>query len=204
MRKRPPPFALVLSLLVAGAALAVVLAGQRGGDPPSATQPPTIGIGSTHACVTTRAVAQAAARSAIVITASAQAPVAVSQQASGPNGIFTVTRSDVVAARVQADQPVEVRRVAAAQARACANSDSSAGARTAALRQAYALALSAAHTQAAKDAAGELDTVIRKQYRSVLAQARAKAEARARQLALAAEGTLAAEARAQARRRAGD
>lgn len=204
MRKRRPPFALVLSVLVAGAAAAIVLAGQGGSHPATGTQPPTIGIGSTHACVTTRAGAPASERSAIVITATSEAPVTVTEQAGGPRGIATVTRSAVVTARVRADQPVEVQRTAVAQARACGNSDSSGGARTVALRHAYAVALAAAHAQAAKDAAGELASVVHEQYPSVLAQAQAKADARAHQLALAAEPRLEAEALAEARRRAGD
>jgi hypothetical protein len=202
MRKRPP-FALVLSLLVAAAAVAIVLAGQSGGHPATHTQPPTIGIGATPACVTTRAVAQAEDRSAIVVTATAQAPVVVTERASGPRGIASVSRAEVATARILADQPVVVRRAAVAQARACANSNSFGGGRTAALREAYALALSAAHAQAVRDAAGELAAVVRKQYPSVLTQARTRAEARARQLAVAAEARLSAEARAQARQRAG-
>jgi hypothetical protein len=203
MRKRPP-FALVLSLLVAGAAAAIVLTGQSGSHPATGTQPPTIGLGSTHACVTTRAEAQAAVRSAVVATAIVQAPVAVTEQASGPKGIATVSRSEVASARIQADQPVEIKRTAVAQARACTNSDSFGGARTIALRQAYAMALATARAQAAKDAAGEVASVAREQYPSVLAQARAEAGARAHQLALAAEARLEGEAQAEARQRAGD
>lgn len=203
MRKRPPPFALVLSVLVAGAAVAIGVAGQGGGHPPR-TRPPTIGIGSSHACVTTRAEAQAEDRSAIVTTVTARAPVSVTEQAIGPKGIATVTRSEVAAARIRANQPLVVRRIAVASARACANSASSRGARTAALRKAYALALAAAHAQALKDAAGELARAIHKQSPSVLALARTKAAARAHQLALAAEARLAGEAKAEARQRAGD
>jgi hypothetical protein len=202
MRKRRPPFALVLSVLVAGAAVAIFLAGQGGGHRAN-TRPPTIGLGPSHACVTTRAEAQAEDHSAIVITATAQAPVLVTEHAVGPKGIATVTRSGVATARVRAEQPVGVKRTAVAQARACANSASSGGARTAALRRAYAVALAAAHAQAIKDAAGELATAMHEQYPSVLAQARTKAEARAHQLARAAEAPFAREAQAEARRRAG-
>jgi hypothetical protein len=154
--------------------------------------------------VTTSAAAQSDDRSAIVITASAQAPVSVTEQASGPRGIATVTRSEVVTARVKADQPVEIKRAIGARARACANGDSTAAARTAALREAYGRALLAAHKLAATEAAHSLTALIHRQYPAVVAEAQSKAAARAHQLALAAEASLAAQAQAEARRRAGD
>lgn len=138
-----------------------------------------------------------------MVTATAQAPVTVTAHATGPKGIATVTRSEVATARIRAHRPVEVRRIAVASGRACANSVSSGGARTAALHHAYALARSAAHEQASKDAATELATAIHEQSPPLLAKARAKADARAHQLAVAAEARLAVQARAEARHRAG-
>ena len=203
MRKRPPPFAMVLSALVAAAAVAIVLVGRAPSHQPGSSRPPTIGIGSTRACVTTTAEAQSDDRSAIVITASAEAPLQVTEQASGPRGIVTVTRSEIVTARVKADEPVEVKRTSGARARACANADSTTAARTAALRVAYARALAAAHALAAKQAAQALTAALHNRYPSVLAQTRNQAAARARRLALSAEPSLAARAQAEARSRAG-
>jgi hypothetical protein len=202
VRRRRPPFALVLSALVAGAAIAVLLV--SGG--PSASgggHQPTVGVGPSHACARTRAQAEVTARSAIIITAATRAPVRVTEQATGPNGIATVTRSETLTARLRLSQPVSVRRSAAATAGACANAGSFTAAHDEALRKAYATALTAAHAEAARAAAVSLKGLMRRLYPSVLSQARARATARARQLALTAEPALAAQARAQARRRAG-
>jgi hypothetical protein len=203
MRKRRPPFALMLSTLVAAAALAIALAG-RGSRGQPAAQPPTVGIGPTRACVTASARALSADRSAIVITASARAPVRVIEQASGPRGVATVTRGEMVIARASADQPVEVKRAAGASADACARGGSMTAARDAALRQAFGRALAAAHAVAAKEAGESLRQLMQREYPSVAATARSAAVGRARQEALAAEASLAAQARTQARNEAGD
>lgn len=193
----------MLSALVAAAALAIVLLGRGSSNQPTTNQPPTVGTGSSHACVTTGAEAESDERSAIVINATTRAPVSVTEWASGPRGIAAVTRAEVVTARVKADEPVEVKRTTAARARACANADSPTAARTAALRAAYAHALATAHALAAKEAAQSLRALIHNQYPSLVSAARGKAAARAHQLARAAEPSLAREAQAQARRRAG-
>ena len=202
MRKRRPPFALVLATLVAGAALAIAIAG-RGSGGQSTARPPTIGIGATGACVTTSAQALSDDRSAIVITASAEAPVSVTEQASGPKGLASVTRGEVVTARARADQPVEVKRTAGARARACARGDSASAARAVALRKAYARALVLAHAAASREAGQLLRTLMQREVRSVAAIAQSAATARAHRLALAAEAGLVAKARALARGRAG-
>lgn len=204
MRKRRPPFTLVLSTLVAAAALAITLAGRGSSHPPGSSRPPTLGIGSTRACVTTDAEARSDERSAIVINATAAAPVRVSEQAAGPNGIATVTRSEVVSARIKADEPIEVERTTGARARVCADGESSTAARTTALRAAYARALAAAHALAVRQAARSLTRLIRSEYPTVLAEARGRASARAHGLALRAATALAAQARSEARQRAGD
>jgi hypothetical protein len=202
--KRPPRFTLVLSALVAAAALAIVLAGRGSGSQPTTTEPSTIGTGPAHACITTGAEARFDDRSAIVVTAKVEQPVTVTESASGPRGIATVMRSEVVSASVRADQPVEVKRTAAARARACAHGESPTAARAAALRAAYARALAAAHALAVRQGARALRAMIHSRYSIVLANARARAGAEAHRLALAAEASLATKARAEARRRAGD
>jgi hypothetical protein len=203
MRKRRPPFALVLSTLVAGAALAIAIAG-IGSSHQSTTRPPTIGIGPAGTCVTTSAEALADDRSAIVITASAQAPVNVTEQASGPKGIATVTRGEVVTARARADQPVEVKRTAFARARACARGDSATAARAIALRRAFERALALAHMTASREAGQSLEGLLQREYRTVVATAQSAAAERAHRLAVAAEVALAAQAQALARTRAGE
>ena len=79
-----------------------------------------------------------------MIDATAQAPVSVTEQATGPNGIATVTRSTTSVARMSAKQPVAVTRTEIARARACSSGNSLAAARTLALRIAYARALARA------------------------------------------------------------
>lgn len=203
MRKRPP-FTLVLSALVAAAALAIALAGRGSGHQPTTSQPPTVGIGPASACITTGALARVADRSAIVISATAHAPVRVTEQAVGPRGIATVTRSEMVSASVKARAPVEVQRTSGARARVCAKGQSPTAARARAVRAAYARALTAAHSLAVRQAGQSLNALIHSQYPRVLAAAKNRAAAKAHQLAVAAGTALAARARAQARQRAGD
>lgn len=203
MRNRRPPFTLVLSTLVAAAALAIVLAGRGSTHHPTTGTPPTIGIGTTTACVTTRAAAQSDDRSGIVANATANAPVRVTEQAGGPKGLATVTRSEIVGARVSTTQPLEVKRTAVAHARVCAKGDSTTAARTTALRSAYARALAAAQKLAARQAGQSLKQLIHSEYPKVLAEAQSDAAARAHRLALAAGPELAARAQAEARQRAG-
>jgi hypothetical protein len=202
--RKPPRFALVLSALLAASALAIVLADRGNSRQPTGNQPPTISSGPSHACITTRAEATSINRSAIVVSAKVEQPVNVTEQASGPKGIATVTRSEVVSATIRADEPVEVKRTAVAHARACANGESQTAARATALRTAYARALAAAHAAAARQAARSLAALIKKQYPTVLANARTKAGAKAHQLGLKVEASLEAKAKAEARRRAGD
>jgi hypothetical protein len=193
----------VLSALVAAAALVIVLAGRGSTHQHSTLRPPTIGIGATRACVRTGAEAQSDDRSSIALTATVEVPVSVTEQASGPRGVVTVTRSDVVKATAAAREPLEVKRTARAKARACANGASTAAAGAAALRIAYADALATAHSRATHEAERSLTALIDRRYHAVLAAAKRKAAARAQQLALAAEATLASKAKAEARRRAG-
>jgi hypothetical protein len=202
VRRRPPRFALVLSVLIAAAGIAVlVLSGSpqshRGG------RQPTVGLGPSHACARSRAAAAVTTHSAIVITATAQAPVRVTEQASGPSGTATVALSETVAGRLRLSQPVSVRRAASAAARACADAGSFTAAHHTALRIAYRHALADAHAVAARRAASSLRSLTHRMYPSVLAHARAKAAARAHRLAVAAAPRLAARAAAEARRRAG-
>jgi len=203
MRKRRPPFTLVLSTLVAAAAITIALADRGSSHPTGTGHPPTVGIGSSTACVTTAAEAQSDDRSAIVLNATASAPVRVSEQATGPNGVAIVTRSEVVTARIKADEPVEVKRTTDASARACARGESSTAARTTALRAAYARARAAAHALAVRQAAASLSRLIHGEYPTVLADAKSRAAARAHELAVQASITLAAKAAAEARQRAG-
>ncbi|MBV8431533.1 MAG: hypothetical protein JO244_10245, partial [Solirubrobacterales bacterium] len=191
-----PRFALVLSVLVAGAAIAVLLL-TSGSSPSGPGTEPTIGLGASHQCARTRASAQVTAQSAIVITATSRAPLSVTEQATGPNGTASVTRQELVTARVKLSDPVAIKNQAQAEAGACAST------RAAALRVAYGLALRAAHATAAKDAESELRALIRRLAPSVLSQAQAKASVRAHRLALAALPAATAQAAAAARRQAG-
>jgi len=200
VRRRLPPFPLVLSALVAGVILVVLLVN---GNPGAPSPPPTIGIGSSRACVSARAKTQVTARSAVVVTATVNAPVAVTQSARGPGGAATATRSEVVTARDKVTRPVAVKRAVAARATACARAGSSTAADEAALRRAHARALINAHVTAARQAEGALRALQHWLFPSVLAQARSRAAARAHELAVAAEPALAAQARALARRKAG-
>ncbi len=70
MRHSPTRFALVLTAIVAAAALAIVLT-SRGSGPHN---PPTIGTGVARACISTRAAAQVTARSSIMIDATTAGP----------------------------------------------------------------------------------------------------------------------------------
>lgn len=201
--RKPPRFTFVLSALIAASALAIVLADRGSGRQPTATQPPSIGTGPTHACITTGAEARVVLRSTIVVSAKVEQPVSVTEQASGPRGVATVTRSEVVSATIRADEPVEVKRTAVAHARACAHGESQVAARARALRAAYTRALAAARAAAKRQATKALAALIHTQYPVVLANARSRAGAKAHQLGLVVEAELATKAKAEARRRAG-
>ncbi len=202
--RRRPRFALVLSALLAAAALAIVLAGRGSTQRHSTSRPPTIGIGAARACVRTGAAATVEERSTIRLRATVEAPVSVTEQATGPNGTVAVTRSEVLSATATATEPVAVKRTADDRARACANGESSTAAHTAALRLAYADALTRAHAIAMHQAAGALTALINSRYHAVLDAAKRKAGTRAHKLALAAEAPLATKAAEEARKRAGD
>jgi hypothetical protein len=204
--RRPPPFALVLTVLVALAALAIVLVGggsSRHPAEPEPRQPPTIGLGTTRACQTTRASARVTAQSAIVITATATAPVRVTERATGPRGTASVTRSAALTARLRVSEPVKVADTALAQARACGRGASPTAARALAVRRAYADALNLAQARAGAAADKSLHQLIRSRYPTALAQAQARANAEAHRLAVAAAAKLAAQAQTEAARQAG-
>jgi hypothetical protein len=194
----------VLPALVAVGALVFVLVSHASRRHAGAARPPAVGLARSRACVTTSAEGHALARSAIVVDARASAPIRVSEQASGPGGIVTVTRSEQVTAGVRVEQPVEVSQAAGARARACADGRSVTAARTAALRAAYLRALALARGLAGSLARHSLAAALRSQYPLVAAAARRRAELRAHELALAAGAALATQAQALARQRAGD
>ena len=154
--------------------------------------------------MTAHAHARETVRTEVVATATARVPVRVTVQASGPSGTVRVTRSGVLAARVRATERVEVTQMAPGAARRCVAGPSRGGARTIALRQAYARALAEAHAHAAKVAARALRALARREYPAVLAKARADAAARATRMALQARSELTAQARARARTLAAD
>ncbi len=199
MQARRPRFALVLTAIVGAAALVIALTTRSS---PTHT-PPSVGIGPGRACVRSQAEARVTARSSIVITATSETPVSVTEEAGGANGTIVVTRSETTVARVSATQPVAVARTELASGRACASGSSSTAARSLALRIAYTRALARAHASAEATAARALRTLERRLYPSVLAKARAAADARAKQLALGARNRLAAQAEAEAVKRAG-
>jgi hypothetical protein len=200
--RRPPRFALVLSALVAGAAVAVLLL-DTGSSPAGPGPTPTVGLGPSRACVHAPAQARVTARSAIVVTITSQAPIRVTQQATGPRGAVSVTQGTVVTAHERFSQPVAVTHVTAVRAGACANAGSSTAARDLAERRAASLALAAAHADAAHDADTALRNLMRRLYPSVLRQARAQGAFHARQLGERALPLLTARALAEARRQAG-
>lgn len=200
MRKWPPPFPVVLSALLAGAGIAVLL---LAGGPSSSGAPPTLGIGSLHACAATRAEAEVTAQSEIVVNQTTRAPVSVTESATGPNGIATASRSEVVIAHFRLTRPVSVKRTAPARATACADAGSVPAARRIALRRAYAQALVAAHAAAAREAEAELRALVHRLFPSVVAEARVRSSARAHRLAVAEGQALALQTIADARRRAG-
>jgi hypothetical protein len=199
MLRRPPRFPLVLSLLVAAAAIAILLIDTA---PSSPAPPPTLGTGPSHACAASRAAAQVTDQSAVVVAETVHAPVSVTESAPGPAGFATVTRSEVVSATFRATRPVSVTERAVDQATACAGAGSSTAARTAALRTAYAKARLAAHLRAARAAQRGLRKLEHEMFPAVLAGARARASASAHELAVTAGQKLATQALAEARRRA--
>ena len=101
MRLRRPRFALVLTALVAAAAVAILLSGRKAGNS-TPKQPQAVGAGPPQACLSTKAAAQFTAHSGIVITATAAAPLTVTEEASGPKGTAVVSRSEGLDARVRA------------------------------------------------------------------------------------------------------
>jgi len=117
---------------------------------------------------------------------------------------YACPATPAASATATAAEPVAVKRTADDRARACANGESSTAAHTAALRLAYADALTRAHAIAMHQAAGALTALINSRYHAVLDAAKRKAGTRAHQLALAAEAPLASKAAEEARKRAGD
>lgn len=197
MRLRRPRFALVLTALAA-AALMVVFAGRT-----STIHAPTIDVGPIRACEAGHAAAVATVRSAIVIDATAAAPVMVTEHVAGPRGIAVITRSAKTAAHAVVTGPIVVARSHVASARACTAAGSWASARALALRIAYAHALAKAHASASRAAATSLGQVMRRLYPTVAAKARAEASARANELALSLRSSLSAQARADAVKQVG-
>jgi hypothetical protein len=203
MRWRAPRFTLLLSGLVAAAALVIVLAG--GGRPsrPRAGPPLQIGsIGHAQACMSTDATARATARGIVAFTGTATVPVRVTETAVGPRAAVTVTRGGNFTASVRASRHLSVTDRAVARDRVCARGASRTAARGLALRRAYAIARLRAGQRAAAGAQRALRALEHRVYPLVRSAARAAAGRRAQALALAARPALIRTARRQAARRA--
>src|SRR5436305_10629611 len=120
MRLRRPRFTLLLTGLVAVAAVAIVVAGGTGGRVPAPRPPQQLGrAGRQRACMTTQAPAQDTARGVLTRTGTATVPLKVTQTVVGPRAAVTVTRGGSFRARVQASRHLAVSEHAVARARAC-------------------------------------------------------------------------------------
>jgi hypothetical protein len=200
VRWRRPRFALVLTAVVALAALAVVLLG--GGSPKAShngTGPvKSLPSGRMHACLTTRAQAQAILRGTVSATATATAPLRVVQKVRGSRSVVTVTRAASFTASVGATRVVGVKQVSVGSGQACATAASLPAARGLAIRHAYAIALANAHRQARARARQSLHRLETQVYPSLLAQAQSAAQQRSRAQATAARPALTIVAHRQA------
>jgi hypothetical protein len=205
MRFRAPRFTLLLTGLVALAALAIVLTGGSGPGTTTTAPPPASGPTSEaqQACIRTEAQARDTARGTVAATGRATLPMKVSQTVVGPRAAVTVTRGGSFTARVRAGRHLAVTERAVATARACARGPSLTAAKGLAVRRAYALARIRARAQAAAGAQRGLRALERRTYPLVQAAARAAAARRARAFALAARPALILAARREASRKAG-
>jgi hypothetical protein len=204
-RLRRPRFSLLLSGLVALAALAIVVAGGNGaggGQPRGQRQPAGSGPPRQRACVTTQAQARDIARAVVTATGRATVPEKVSGTAIGPRAAITVTRGARFTAQVTASRHIAVTERAVAKARRCAVGRSPTASRGLALREAYAVARVRAKKLAARGAARGLQTLRRRVLPLVQIAARSAALRRAQSEALAARPSLIQAARRQAHRRA--
>ena len=203
MPRRPPRFTLLLTSLVALAALAIVLLGGAAGGPPS---PPPSHPGlpaAVRACITTEAQGRATARGVISATGSATVPLRVSQTVVGPRAAVTVTRGGSFTDSVRASRRLAVTEHAVARVRECVRGPTLTAARGLAVRRAYATARIRARRQAAAGAQRGLHTLERRVYPLVQAEARSSAQRRAEASALAARPALIRAARHQAVGQAG-
>jgi hypothetical protein len=204
MRFPRPRFTLLLTGLVALAALAIILTGGSGPGTPTTAPPPTSGpTVAERACIRTEAQARRTARGTIAATGRATFPLRVSQTVVGPRVAVTVTRGGSFAASVRAGRHLAVTERAVATARACARGPSLTAAKGLAVRRAYALARTRARAEAAAGARRGLRALEQRTYPLVRADAQAAAGRRAEALALAARPALILAARREASRKAG-
>lgn len=200
MRRRRPPFALVLAAVLALAALAIVLLGGNGPSARGSGTGPVQSVpgGRERACLTTHAQANVTLRKTLSATGTATAPLRVVQKVRAGRSVVTVTRTASFTAKVGATRVVGVRQVSVGTGHACATASSVAAARGLAIRRAYAIAMRAAHSHAAAGASNGLQREVKRVYPSLVSEAHSQAEQRAQAQAAAARPALAITAHARA------
>ncbi len=196
MRRRRPPFALVIVALVAVFAGLFVLISGGGGRSTGTVHIPD--ATSAKACVTARAEAPARARETLVAPVQASVPVAV----TGTSGGVSIKLSETVVERATATRTIEVQRDAVVARRTCARASTTDAAHGSALARAYKKALAIARERARAAAAKAASTLATQQLPALRATADQEVQARARAAAAIIRKALTSRALAEARKQA--
>jgi hypothetical protein len=178
MKRRRPPFALVLAAI--GVALVALVALTTRHAASSHHGPPSLAVaGPARECMTAQASSSGVAHATVSANARVSLPVTVTERMQTPAGTVTASATEKIVETANVQRPVSITEREVVVRRACARGSTPQAAKSRALQRAYADALAASHRQADASARTSVNALAKQEHAATLEEARSLALAKA-------------------------
>jgi hypothetical protein len=174
MKRRRPPFTLVLATLGVALVALVALTTRHSGSPRHG--PPSLAVaGPARECMTAQASSSGVAHATVSAHARVTVPVSVTERVQTPAGTVTATGTDKIVDTAKVVRPVSITEHEVVVRRACARGSTPQAAKSKALQHAYAAALAASRRQADASARSSVKNLAKQEHGSALEDAQSLA-----------------------------
>jgi hypothetical protein len=178
MKRRRPPFALVLAAIGVALVALVALTTRHAGS--SHHGPPSLAVaGPARECMTAQASGSGVAHATVLAHARVTLPVNVTERVQTPAGTLTATGTEKIVDTAKVERPVSITEHEVVVRRACARGSTPQAAKSKALQHAYADALAASRAKADASARSTVKMLAEQEHESALEDAQALALAKA-------------------------
>jgi hypothetical protein len=178
MKRRRPPFTLVLATLGVALVALVALTTRHGASPHHG--PPSLAVaGPARECMTAQASGSGVAHATVSAHARVTLPVSVTERVQTPAGTVTATGTEKIVDSAKVERPVSITEHEMVVRRACARGSTPQAAKSKALQHAYVDALAASRAKADASARTSVKILAQQEHESALEDAQALALAKA-------------------------